>query len=217
MNVVIPRNSTIPLKAGEMFTTAVDGQRSVLIHVLQGERERARDNWSLGRFELEFEPAPKGVPRVGVQFAIDADGLLHVLARDTRTGREKTVQMRSVVDVDDTEVQRMVEESLDHAADDLEARRWIEAQLRATETVTATRKGLVEAAGDLTPELQTRIQQAMQEVETVLAAEDPATKTGNLQALQQASAALDEATRPLADLLMDRAMLAMLQKRGLVK
>src|SRR5437588_4574703 len=68
MNVIIPRNSTIPIKAGEMFTTAVDKQRSMLIHVLQGERERAVDNWSLGKFELEFEPAPKGIPRVGVQF-----------------------------------------------------------------------------------------------------------------------------------------------------
>ena len=109
MNVIIPRNSTIPLKAGELFTTAVDNQRSMLIHVLQGERERAKDNWSLGRFELEFEPAPKGVARVGVQFEIDADGILHVLARDTHTGREKLVQIKSVVAVDDTEVQRMVE------------------------------------------------------------------------------------------------------------
>src|SRR5207302_6838170 len=68
MNVIIPRNSTIPLKAGEMFTTAVDNQRNMLIHVLQGERERAQDNWSLGRFTLDFEPAPRGLPRVGVQF-----------------------------------------------------------------------------------------------------------------------------------------------------
>ncbi|MBN8247940.1 MAG: Hsp70 family protein, partial [Verrucomicrobia bacterium] len=76
MNVIIPRNSTIPVKAGELFTTAVDRQKSMLIHVLQGERERAADNWSLGRFELEFELAPKGVPRVGVQFEIDANGVL---------------------------------------------------------------------------------------------------------------------------------------------
>jgi molecular chaperone DnaK len=87
MNVIIPRNSTIPLKAGELFTTAVDQQSSMLIHVLQGERERARDNWSLGRFTLEFEPAPRGVARVGVQFEIDADGILHVLARDVKTGQ----------------------------------------------------------------------------------------------------------------------------------
>src|SRR5437763_16397226 len=111
MNVIIPRNSTIPLKAGELFTTAVDNQRSILIHVLQGERERAKDNWSLGRFTLEFERAPRGVPRVGVQFEIDSNGILHVLARDTRTVQEKIVEMKSAVDVNDADVQRMVEQS----------------------------------------------------------------------------------------------------------
>ena len=99
MNVIIPRNSTIPVKAGELFTTAVDYQTSMLIHVLQGERELARDNWSLGRFDLEFERAARGVARVGVQFEIDANGLLHVLARDTKTGRQKMVEMKSAVDV----------------------------------------------------------------------------------------------------------------------
>ncbi len=89
MNVIIPRNSTIPIKAGEMFTTAVNQQRSMSIKVLQGEREMARDNWRLGQFEIEFEPALKGVARVGVQFEIDANGILHVLARDTKTGHGK--------------------------------------------------------------------------------------------------------------------------------
>src|SRR5204862_6097374 len=118
MNVIIPRNSTIPIKAGEMFTTAVDNQRSMLIHVLQGERERAKDNWSLGRFTLEFEAAARGVPRVGVQFEIDANGILHVLARDTKTGKEKIVEMKSAVDVDDSAVQQMVEESVEHDVED---------------------------------------------------------------------------------------------------
>src|SRR5206468_11456092 len=109
MNVIIPRNSTIPIKAGEAFTTAVDNQRSMLIHVLQGERERAGDNWSLGRFTIDFEPAAKGIARVGVQFEIDANGILHVLARDLQTGRQKIVEMKLAVDVDDAEVQQMVE------------------------------------------------------------------------------------------------------------
>src|ERR1051325_6265166 len=108
MNVIIPRNSTIPVKAGEMFTTAVDNQRQMLIHVLQGERDRAKDNWSLGRFTLDFEAAPRGVPRVGVQFEIDADGILHVLARDAKTGQEKVMQMKSAVDVEAAKVQQMV-------------------------------------------------------------------------------------------------------------
>src|SRR6202012_39743 len=152
MNVIIPRNSTIPVKAGELFTTAVDHQRNMLIHVLQGERERARDNWSLGRFTLDFESAPRGVPRVGVQFEIDANGILHVLARDTRTGREKVVEMKSAVDVDDAEVQRMVEESVEHAFEDLASRRWIEAKLKANETLAATRKAIVACAGELDSE-----------------------------------------------------------------
>ena len=90
MNIIIPRNSTIPCKAGEMFTNAVAGQRSMLIKVLQGEREMSRDNWELGNFELEFEPAPKGQARVGVQFEIDANGILHVLARIPRRARKRS-------------------------------------------------------------------------------------------------------------------------------
>jgi molecular chaperone DnaK len=144
MNVIIPRNTTIPVKAGEMFTTAVDNQKDMLIHVLQGERERAKHNWSLGKFTLEFAPAPRGAPRVGVQFEIDANGILHVLARDIATGKQKVVEMKSAVDVDDAAVQQMVEESVEHAFEDLAARRWIEAKLKANELVAATRNGLVD-------------------------------------------------------------------------
>ena len=217
MNVIIPRNSSIPLKAGEMFTTAVDQQRSMLIHVLQGERERARDNWSLGRFELDFPPAPKGVPRVGVQFEIDADGILHVLARDVQTGHEKLVQIRSVVDVDDAAVQRMVENSLEHAFDDLHARRWVEAKVRATETVAATRKGLAVAAAELDPATRAHIEGALAATEAALAAEETPSGTGDVEGLKAAVKALDEATRPLAELLMDRAMEAMLRQRGMIR
>ncbi len=141
MNVIIPRNSTIPIKAGEMFTTAVSNQRSMSIKVLQGEREMARDNWPLGQFEIEFEPAPKGVARVGVQFEIDANGILHVLARDTKSGAEKTVALNSAVDVSDEAVEAMISESLDHAFDDMSARIWTEAKLKAEEML-----GAVEAA-----------------------------------------------------------------------
>jgi molecular chaperone DnaK len=216
MNVIIPRNTTIPVKAGEMFTTAVDNQRSMLIHVLQGERERAMDNWSLGRFEIEFEPAPKGVPRVGVQFEIDANGILHALARDIKTGHQKVVQMKSAVDVDDTEVQKMVEESVEHAFDDLRARQWIEAKLRAGETITATRKGLPECLDSLSEDYRKQIEDALQAVEAVLALEDPRTKVGDPTKLKAANAALDETTRQLADIMMDKAMEAMLRKKGLI-
>lgn len=216
MNVIIPRNSTIPVKAGEMFTTAVDNQRSMLIHVLQGERERAKDNWSLGKFTLEFESAPRGLPRVGVQFEIDANGILHVLARDTKTGHEKIVVMKSAVDVDDAAVQLMVEESVEHAFEDLAARRWIESKLKAKEVVSATRKGLADAAGEIDADYQARLETALAEVESVLAAEHPETKLGDSQKLHAACAALDESTRPLAELLMDKAMTALLRKRGMI-
>jgi molecular chaperone DnaK len=216
MNVIIPRNTTIPVKAGEMFTTAVDQQRSMLIHVLQGERERAADNWSLGRFELEFESAPKGVPRVGVQFEIDANGILHVLARDIKTGHQKVVRMKSAVDVEDAQVQKMVEESVEHAFDDMRARQWIEAKVRAGETITGTRQGLTECGGELTADYRHQVEEALEAVERVLAEENPRTKVGDLAALKAANAALDEATRQLADLMMDKVMEAMLRKKGLI-
>jgi molecular chaperone DnaK len=217
MNVLIPRNSTIPVKAGEMFTTAMDNQRSMLIHVLQGERERAKDNWSLGKFTIEFEPAPRGVPRVGVQFEIDANGILHALARDVKTGREKVVEMTSGVDVDDAAVQQMVEESVAHAFEDLAVRRWIEAKLRANETLAATRKALADCADEIEAGYRAEIEKAVREVELVLTTEKPETGAGDLRQLQAAITALDEITKPLADSLMDRAMEAMLRKRGVIQ
>ncbi len=216
MNVIIPRNTTIPVKAGEMFTTAVDRQQSMLIHVLQGERERAKDNWSLGKFTLEFESAPRGVPRVGVQFEIDANGILHVLARDVKTGREKVVAMKSAVDVDDAAVTKMVEESVEHAFEDLATRRWVEQKLKAQDVLTATRKGLASCAGALEREYVTQVEAAMAAVETALQTEEGTLGTGELKQLQAACGGLDEATKPLAELLMDRAMEAMLRKRGAI-
>lgn len=216
MNVIIPRNSTIPVKAGEMFTTAVDNQRSMLIHVLQGERERAKDNWSLGKFTLEFDAAPRGVPRVGVQFEIDANGILHVLARDVKTGREKIVEMKSAVDVDDAAVTKMVEESVEHAFDDLATRRWIEQKLKAQDLIAATRKGLSACANELEQDYVRQVDTALEIVEQALATEQEERGAGELKQLQDACAALDEVTKPLADLLMDKAMEAMLRKRGAI-
>lgn len=216
MNVIIPRNSTIPTKAGEVFTTAVDNQPNILVHVLQGERERAADNWSLGKFTLDFERAPKGVPRVGVQFEIDADGILHVLARDIKTGRQVVVTMKSAVDVNDAAVQKMVEESLEYAFDDLKARQWIEAKVRAGEVLVATRKGLAECAAEVDATYRGQLETAMQILEYALATENSKNKIGDIPRLKAASAALDEATKRLADMMMDKAMEALLKKRGLI-
>jgi molecular chaperone DnaK len=217
MNVLISRNSTIPVKAGELFTTAMDFQHNMLIHVLQGERERAKDNWSLGNFTIEFEPAPRGVPRVGVQFEIDANGILHVLARDVKTGKEKIVEIKSAVDVDDSAVQKMVEESVEHAFDDLTARRWIEAKLKANETLAATKNAIASCGEEIEMDHREKIKLAAHEVETVLTQENSESGSGDLKKLHSAVAALDEATRPLAELLMDKAMEAMLKKRGLIQ
>ena len=212
MNVIIPRNTTIPTKAGELFTNAVDGQRQMLVHVLQGEREKAEDNWSLGRFDLDFQPAKRGAARVGVQFEIDANGILNVLARDTSTGHEQVVQMKSAVDVDDAKVQQMVEESVEFAFEDMDARRWVESSMKAAEAVKAARAGLVEFANEL--ENAKAIVVAIREVERAM--ETDGAETGSLKKLKGAVAGLDEASLPLADLMMDRAMEAMLRKRGTI-
>jgi molecular chaperone DnaK len=209
MNVIIPRNTTIPTKAGELFTTAVDNQKSMKIQVLQGERELARDNWSLGTFELEFTPAPKGVPRVGVQFEIDANGILSVLARDVKTGHQKVVQLKSAVDVRDEDVERMVSESVEHAFDDMAQRQWIETKRKSGDMLTATRKALAQVGDRIVPEEVGEIEQLMLNVEKALENE-------NLNDLRAANAALDQGTQALADYVMDLAMEEQLRRKGML-
>ena len=199
MNVIIPRNSTIPIKAGEMFTTAINQQRRMRIKVLQGEREMARDNWPLGEFELEFAPAPKGVARVGVQFEIDSNGILHVLARDTKTGHEKIVEITSAVDVSDEAVEAMISESLDHAFEDMSERVWTEAKLKAEEMIGAVESAFRILGEGIGGEEKERIETLLQELRAALAA-------GETQRLQKANAALDRATEPMAALLVQKAM-----------
>ncbi len=207
-NVIIPRNTTIPTKAGEMFTNAVAGQRTVRIHVVQGEREKAADNWTLGSFELGFTAGGRGSARVGVQFEIDADGILHVLARDTQTGEEKTVEMRSAVDVSDEQVERMIAESVEHAFEDYHARLLVETKLKSREMLPAVRHALELAGARLTPEDHAALGALTAEVETALAGDD-------LERLKTANAALDAGTQDLATLLMEQAMDEALERRGL--
>jgi molecular chaperone DnaK len=199
MNVIIPRNSTIPCKAGEMFTNAVAGQRAMLIKVLQGERELAKDNWLLGEFTLDFPPAPKGQARVGVQFELDANGLLHVLARDTQTGREQRVAMRSTVAVSDAAVEKMIEESIEHAFDDLSARQFAEAKLKADDLLAAVDAGLQKLGAAISAEDRALIEKRVAEVRAAIALK-------SAPALKKACAALDEGTEHLAALLLEQAM-----------
>ncbi len=216
-NVIIPRNTTIPTKAGELFTNPVAGQSAMRIRVLQGERELARDNWTLGEFDLDFEPAAaRGTARVGVQFEIDADGILHVLARDTRTGRETLVKIESgAVDVSDEKVEQMIAESVEHAFEDYHGRLLTEARLKANEMLPAVRHALGLAGDGLEAPQRAEIDARIAEVTAALAAAEPE-GSGDLPRLQKAIAALDAATQELATLLIEQAMDEALRRKGVL-
>jgi molecular chaperone DnaK len=199
MNVIIPRNTTIPAKAGEMFTNAVAGQSGMTITILQGEREMAADNWKLGTFDIPFPPAAKGTARVGVQFSLDADGILQVLARDTATGTEKIVEIRSAVEVSDEAVEAMLAGSLEHAFEDMDARIFTEARLKAEEMLPAVEAALAQLSGELPSDEVDEIQAKSAEVTSALEAKETTR-------LKQALAALDQATQTLATRLIERAM-----------
>ncbi|MFZ0435862.1 MAG: Hsp70 family protein [Chthoniobacterales bacterium] len=199
MNVIIPRNTTIPAKAGEMFTNAVAGQSGMTITVLQGEREMAADNWKLGSLDIPFPPSPKGVARVGVQFSLDADGILQVLARDTAAGTEKIVEIRSAVEVSDEAVEAMLAGSLEHAFEDMDARIFTEARLKAEEMLPAVEAALAQLGSELPGDEIAEIQKQTAEVTAALA-------TKETSRLKQALSALDQATQTLATRLIERAM-----------
>jgi molecular chaperone DnaK len=151
MSSLIRRNTTIPASAKEMFTTYVDGQTGVDIHILQGERELAKDNRSLARFRLKVPPLPAGVPRIEVTFLIDANGILNVKASDMRTGQSQSIEVKPSYGLSDNEVERMIEDSFKFAADDVNARKLIEARLDAGALITTTEKSLGES-GHLIPQ-----------------------------------------------------------------
>jgi len=205
MNVLIPRNSTIPCKAGEMFTNAADGQREMRVRVLQGEREMAADNWELGRFSVGFDPAPKGRARVGVQFRIDENGILEVLARDTQTGRDTVVNLdNAAVNVDDAAVEQMVGESVDHAFEDMAARIFTEARLMADELLPAVDAALASGLVD---------DHERAEIESAAAAVRAAIEMGTANPLKQAVQQLDRATEAVAARLIEKAMDQALDRR----
>ena len=138
---LIHRNSTIPASASETFTTAVDGQHNVLIHVLQGEREMVRDCRSLARFDLKgIDPLPAGLPKIEVRFLIDANGILSVTARDGRTGKEQTVEVKPSYGLTDEQVEAMIQESFEKAEDDFKERQVREARVEADRLVSAVEK-----------------------------------------------------------------------------
>jgi molecular chaperone DnaK len=212
MNTIIPRNTTIPCKAGEMFTNAVANQQDMLIRVLQGERELAKDNWELGRVIVPFPPGPKGSARVGVQFAIDANGILQVLARDTATNTDTVLEIQNTaIDVDDERVEQMISESVEHAFEDMNERVWTEAKLKAEELLPAVDAALTQFGDAVSDEERAVIESAAASVRALLQATEHDAK-----ALKSANAALDDATQELAVRLVERAMEESLVRRGLV-
>lgn len=199
MNVLIPRNTTIPCKAGEMFTNAVHNQSGMRITVLQGEREMARDNWKLGEFEVPFAPLPKGRARVGVQFELDANGLLNVLARDTATGTDTVVKIESAVEVSDEAVEKMLGDSLERAFEDMDERIFTEASLKADEMLPAVASALEQLADEVSEDEQSALASLVGKVRAAQAAKSP-------PQLKAALSALDEATQPLATRLIEKAL-----------
>ncbi len=199
MNVLIPRNTTIPCKAGEMFTNAAVNQTSMRISVLQGEREMAKDNWKLGEFEIPFTPAARGQARVGVQFEIDASGLLHVLVRDVATAADTKVEIVSAVEVTDEAVEKMLADSLEHAFEDMDDRQFAEACLKADEMLPAVEAALAQLGGEAAPEECEAIAAAVEKVRR-------AKEVRSLQKLKSALNELDKLTEPLAARLVEAVM-----------
>jgi len=200
MNVLIPRNTTIPCKAGEMFTNAVANQRAMRVRVLQGEREMARDNWELGQVDVPFEPAPKGQARIGVQFRLDENGILEVLARDVSTGIDRILVIEnSAVDVSDEKVGQMVSESVEHAFEDMAERVWTEAKLKAEELLPAVDGALAIGHDWLSDEELQTIEAARADVRGALEGKEA-------HRLKQAVQTLDRATESLAAKIVEHAM-----------
>ncbi len=201
-SVLIPRNSTIPTSAREVFTTYADGQTSVDIHVVQGERELAADNRSLARFQLKGSgPMPAGVPRIEVTFLIDANGILDVSAKDSKTGAEQSVEVKPSYGLADEEVERMIRESFDFAESDMEARLLIEARTEAETVMRAAEKALAQGAGLIDEEEKEEIEEALVALRDAVEGDDRSVIHSRLDRL-------NEATLHLAEVLMDSTLLA---------
>lgn len=209
VSVLIPRCRTIPAGVRELFTTFVDGQRSVDIHVLQGERELVKDNRSLARFQLkDIEPLPAGMPRIEVNFTIDANGILHVGAKDLRSGREQSLEVKPSYGLSEDEIQRMVEESFKFAKSDLEARMLIEARNEATTILRHTERALRQGGSLISQKEKDQIQEAIAALKESMAGEDHRVIRGRI-------GQLDRSTLHLAELLMDSTLQSSLQNKKL--
>jgi Fe-S protein assembly chaperone HscA len=200
VSVLIARNTTIPTLAKEYFTTSVDGQTTVDMHVLQGERELAKDNRSLARFDLAgIDPMPGGMPKIEVTFLIDANGILQVQARELRTGKAASIEVKPTYGLTEDQVEQMVEDSFTHAEADVEARLLIETQTEADTVLNHVERALRQAAGIVgAPELAA--------IEAARAALRAARAGTDRDQIRELTTALNQVTAPLADRLMEAAI-----------
>jgi len=198
---IIQRNSTIPASASESFTTGVDGQTNVAIHVLQGEREMAKDCRSLARFDLKgIPPMSAGLPRIEVKFLIDANGILNVSALEQRSGKQAEVSVKPAYGLTDEQVESMILDSFDHAEEDIHLRQLVEARNEADTILNALEKAPSSPAWQLLePEERTEINSLSAELSVLKQGDD-------LQALRAGTEALDKATHRFAELMMDAAV-----------
>ena len=208
MSSLIRRNTTIPTSSKEMFTTYVDGQTSVDIHILQGERELVKDNRSLARFQLKVPPLPAGIPRIEVNFLIDANGILNVSAKDVRTGETQSIAVKPSYGLTDDEVERMIGDSFKFAAEDLKSRQLIEARTEADAILKATEKALAQGAGLITDNELAAIRTSLAALESAKATEDHKLIRARIQDVEKA-------THHFAELLMDSSLKQALENRKL--
>jgi Fe-S protein assembly chaperone HscA len=208
---VIPRNSTIPASAQELYTTGVDNQTGIDIHVLQGERELAKDCRSLARFTLRVPPAPAGLPRIEVKFLIDANGILQVGAKDIRTGTEHTIEVQPSYGLNDNDIERMLEESIEYAEQDFAERQVIEARTEAEAILTATAKALANPnATNLSAPERAKIDLSVVSLKG-------AAKGNDYKLIRKQIDDLNHATGRLAELVMNSALQSALEGKKLAE
>ena len=206
---IIPRNSTIPASAQELFTTGVENQTGIDVHVLQGERELAKDCRSLAKFQLKVPPGPAGLARIEVKFLIDANGILQVAARDLRTSAEHTIEVQPSYGLSDTEVERMLEESIEFAEQDFAERQAIEARTEADTILAATEKTLANPrAAELSLEERRAIDDSVAQLRAAVAGADYKLMRDRIDQLNQA-------TMHLAEILMNGALQTALEGKRL--
>jgi Fe-S protein assembly chaperone HscA len=212
---IIMRNSTIPATGSEMFTTGVDNQTAVDIHVLQGERELVADNRSLARFKLRgIPPMPAGLPRVQVQFQIDANGILSATARELRTEVEQTIEVKPSYGLTDEEVERMLLDSFEHAESDFAARLLIEARNEAEGVIQATEKSL-HSPGFPEIEKTELADGERQRIESIVAGLKMVLNSSDRETIQKWTHALNDATKHLAEVMMNRSVKAALAGKNI--